>query len=56
MVIYPPPRQTELILALLSERSLCLCHVLRPHVHQADMADCSAPCDCTSAQLMVGAG
>ena len=56
VVIDPPPRHTELILALLSERSLCLCHVLRPHVHQADMADCSAPCDCTSAQLMVGAG
>jgi len=54
VVIDPPPRQTELILALLTERSLRLCHVLRTHVHQVDAADCSALCDCTSAQLVVG--
>ena len=54
VVIDPPPRQTELILALLTERSLRLCHVLCTHVHQADATDCSALCDCTAAQLVVG--
>ena len=54
VVIDPPPRQTELILALLTERSLRLCHVLCTHVHQADTTDCSALCDCTAAQLVVG--
>lgn len=54
VVIDPPPRQTELILALLTERSLRLCHVLRTHIHRVDAADCSALCDCTSAQLVVG--
>ena len=54
VVIDPPPRQTELILALLTERSLRLCQVLRTHVHQVDAADCSPLCDRTSAQLVVG--
>ena len=54
VVIDPPPRQSELILALLTERSLRLCHVMRTHVHQMDAADCSPLCDRTSAQLVVG--
>jgi glyoxylase-like metal-dependent hydrolase (beta-lactamase superfamily II) len=54
VVIDPPPRQTELILALLTDRNLRLCHVLRTHVHQVDAADCSPLCDRTSAQLVVG--
>lgn len=54
IVIDPPPRQTELVLALLTERNLRLCHVLRTHVHQVDAADCSPLCDRTSAQLVVG--
>lgn len=54
VVIDPPPRQTELILALLTERSLRLCHVLRTHVHRIDAADCSALCDRTGARLVVG--
>jgi glyoxylase-like metal-dependent hydrolase (beta-lactamase superfamily II) len=54
VIIDPPPRHTELILALLTERSLRLCHVLRTHVHQVDVADCSPLCDRTSAQLVVG--
>lgn len=54
VVIDPPPRETELILALLTERSLRLCHVLRTHVHRVDAADCSPLCDRSGAQLVVG--
>lgn len=53
VVIDPPPRQTELMLALLTERSLRLCHVLRTHVHQIDAGDCSPLCDRTGARLVV---
>ncbi len=53
VVIDPPPRENELILALLSERKMRLRYVLRTHVHAHDGADCSALCGRASAQLVV---
>lgn len=56
VVIDPAPSQTELVLALLTERSLRLSHVLRTHVHRDDAARCNELCERTGARLIVGEG
>jgi glyoxylase-like metal-dependent hydrolase (beta-lactamase superfamily II) len=53
IVIDPPPRTTELLLALLAERQLTMSHVLRTHVHASNPVNCSALCEFTGATLVL---
>lgn len=53
VVIDPPPRENELILALLAERGMRLRYVLRTHVHQGAATECSALCGRAGAQLVL---
>lgn len=55
VVIDPLRSQATLILAMLAERGLHLCHVLRTHVHQAARAECDELCPGTGASLILGA-
>lgn len=56
IVIDPLKTQATLILALLAERSLCLRHVLRTHVHRPARAGCGELCPSTGATLILGKG
>lgn len=53
LVIDPPPRTAELLLALLAERHLTMSHVLRTHVHASHPVNCSALCALTGAALVL---
>lgn len=56
VIIDPPPRSTELLLALLAERRFRLSHVLRTHVHASQPLNCSALSELTGATLVIADG
>lgn len=56
VIIDPPPRSAELLLALLAERRLRLSHVLRTHVHASQPLNCSALSELTGATLVIADG
>ncbi|OYW34026.1 MAG: MBL fold metallo-hydrolase [Methyloversatilis sp. 12-65-5] len=53
VIIDPPPRSAELLLALRAERRLRLSHVLRTHVHASQPLNCSALSELTGATLVI---